>query len=102
MLKQRELTEEGGFTTPPEENSRWIYLGNFFPYKDSDRQVPTFAVDVTGLQKFTPEGDGSKKEELSELIMMPSNEIMVTEETLALAAFLRLFNYFYLKSTGHV
>lgn len=33
---------------------------------------------------------------------MPSNEIMVTEETLALAAFLRLFNYFYLKSTGHV
>jgi 8-oxo-dGTP pyrophosphatase MutT (NUDIX family) len=99
---KRELTEEGGFITPPEENQRWIYLGNFFPYKDSDRQVPTFAVDVTGLSQSKPEGDGSKKEELSELIMMPSNEILVSEETLALAAFLRLFNYFYLKSTGHV
>lgn len=99
---KRELTEEGGFTTPPDENSRWIYLGNFYPYKDSDRQVPTFAVDVTGLPKTVATGDGSKKEELSELIMMPSNEIMVTEETLVLAAFLRLFNYFYLKSTGHV
>lgn len=99
---KRELIEEGGFTTPPSENERWIYLGNFFPYKDSDRQVPTFAVDVTGLPKLKPDGDGSKKEELSELIMMASNEIMITEEALALAAFLRLFNYFYLKSTGHV
>lgn len=99
---KRELSEEGGFTTPPDENVRWVYLGNFFPYKDSDRQVPTFAVDVTGLSKTNAAGDGSKKEMLSELIMMPVNEIMVTEEALALAAFLRLFNYFYLKSTGHV
>ena len=99
---KRELAEEGGYTTPDDENARWIYLGNFYPYKDSDRQVPTFAVDVTGLSAKTPETDGSKKEMLSKLEMMPSNEIMVTEETLALAAFLRLFNYFYLKATGNV
>lgn len=99
---KRELTEEGGYKTPEDENERWIYLGNFFPYKDSDRQVPTFAVDVSGLEASEPETDGSKKEALSKLEMMESNQIMITEETLALSAFLRLFNYFYLKTTGHV
>jgi hypothetical protein len=99
---KRELKEEGGFETPDNENERWLYLGNFFPYKDSDRQVPTFAVDVTGLEQTEPKTDGSKKESLSRLEMIPANNIMISEETLVLAAFLRLFNYFYLKTTGDV
>lgn len=98
---KRELLEEAGFDTG-DDNQRWIYLGTFFPYKDSDRQVPTFAVDVTGLKASEPQTDGSKKEELSKLEMMPSNQIMITEEALALSAFLRLFNYFYLKTTQNV
>jgi 8-oxo-dGTP pyrophosphatase MutT (NUDIX family) len=99
---KRELKEEGGFETPETENERWLYLGNFFPYKDSDRQIPTFAVDVTGLEQTEPETDGSKKESLSKLEMISANDIMISEETLVLAAFLRLFNYFYLKTTGNV
>lgn len=99
---KRELMEEGGFKTPEQENMRWIYLGSFYPYKDSDRQVPTFAVDVTGMNKEEPTTDGSKKEKLSTLEMVPSNQILITEETLALSAFLRLFNYFYQKTTGNV
>jgi 8-oxo-dGTP pyrophosphatase MutT (NUDIX family) len=98
----RELQEEGGFEIPANETERWLYLGNFYPYKDSDRQVPTFAVDVTGLTAGEVKGDGSKKEKLSQLEFIPSNDIMITEELLPLGAFLRLFNYYYLKTIGHV
>jgi 8-oxo-dGTP pyrophosphatase MutT (NUDIX family) len=99
---KRELKEEGGYEVPDNNNERWIYLGNFFPYKDSDRQVPTFAVDVTGIEAGEPQTDGTKKEELSKLEMIPSNNIMITEEMLPLSAFLRLFNYFYQKTIGNV
>jgi 8-oxo-dGTP pyrophosphatase MutT (NUDIX family) len=99
---KRELKEESGYEVPNNENLRWIYLGNFFPYKDSDRQVPTFAVDVTGIEPKEPQTDGTKKEELSKLEMIPSNNIMITEEMLPLSAFLRLFNYFYQKTIGNV
>lgn len=99
---KRELKEEGGYEIPANETDRWLYLGNFYPYKDSDRQVPTFAVDVSGLTATEPETDGSKKEELSKLELIPVNDVLITEETLALAAFLRLFNYFYLKTIGNV
>jgi 8-oxo-dGTP pyrophosphatase MutT (NUDIX family) len=98
----RELKEEGGFTVPETETARWIFLGTFFPYKDSDRQVPAFAVDVTGLSQEEPTTDGSEKEKKSSLEFLPTNQIMITDETLALAAFLRLFNFFYAKTMGNV
>jgi len=97
---KRELLEEGGFEQT--ENIKWVYLGSFFPYKDSDRQIPTFAVDVTGLEQKEPQTDGSKKEELSKLEMLPASNIMITEEALPLAAYLRLFNYFYQASIENV
>jgi 8-oxo-dGTP pyrophosphatase MutT (NUDIX family) len=99
---KRELYEEGGYRVPENENERWVYLGCFYPYKDSDRQIPTFGVDITGISREEPETDGSKKESLSNLEMIKANNILMTEETLALSAFLRLFNFFYLKTTGHV
>jgi 8-oxo-dGTP pyrophosphatase MutT (NUDIX family) len=99
---KRELKEEGGFEVPENQNGRWIFLGSFYPYKDSDRQVPTFAVDVTDITKTEPATDGSKKEELSTLEMISTNQIMITDETIVLAAFLRLFNYFYAKTIGNV
>lgn len=94
----RELKEEGGIECPQEQVSRIIYLGNFYPYKDSDRMVPTFAIDVTGLTMSDPEGDGSKKEELSSFHLAPVTDAMSTDELLPLAAFLRLFNFFYSKT----
>ncbi len=97
---KRELLEEGGFDQT--DSIKWVYLGSFFPYKDSDRQVPTFAVDVTGLPQGAPQPDGSKKEELSKLEMISASEIMITEEALPLAAYLRLFNYFYQTAMNNV
>jgi 8-oxo-dGTP pyrophosphatase MutT (NUDIX family) len=94
----RELKEEGGIECPQDQIGRIIYLGNFYPYKDSDRMVPTFAIDVTGLTLGEPEGDGSKKEELSSFHLGPVTDAMSTDELLPLAAFLRLFNFFYQKT----
>jgi hypothetical protein len=94
----RELKEEGGIICPPEDRKRFIYLGNFYPYKDSDRMIPTFAVDVTNLEMTSPEGDGSKKESLSKFRLLPVHEGIATDEALPLAAFLRLFNYFYTRA----
>lgn len=99
---KRELQEEGGYVIAETEMKRWIFLGVFFVDKYSDCQVPIFAVDVTGLQAGEVTGDGSRKEALSQLEFLPSNQIVMTDEALALAAFLRLFNYFYIKTIGNV
>ena len=68
----RELKEEGGIEVPNEQRSRVIFLGAVYPYKDSDRMIPIFAVDVTSLVMAEPEGDGSKKESQSEFLMVLS------------------------------
>ena len=60
--------------------------------------IPTFAVDVTGLEREEPQGDGSEKEEKSTFEMVPVSEAITSDESLPLAAFLRLFNYFYSKT----
>lgn len=98
----RELEEEGGLTVPTSEKQRWIYLGNFYPSKDGDQIIPTFAVDVTGIARKEAEGDGSIKEDKSEFMMIPVTEAMTTDEALPLATFLRLFNYFYAKTVANV
>lgn len=95
----RELAEEGGIVTMPEELSRWVFLGNFHDSKDTDRTMPTFAVDVSGLPQNAATTDGSHKELNSILEFKDVNEVLTTSnETLVLASFLRLFNIMYQKS----
>ena len=96
----RELEEEGGFKLNWQESAeRWIFLGLLNVGKDSDRQYPTFAVDVTGLTQSETIGDGSIKEASSKLIMTPVDEAVSSDEALLLATFLRFFNFFYKQST---
>jgi 8-oxo-dGTP pyrophosphatase MutT (NUDIX family) len=102
LAATRELAEEGGITVPEDENGRWIFLGPIYPYKDSDKVIPVFAVDVTGLQIKEATGDGTDKEELSKLEMKDVSEGIASDEGLVLAAFLRLFNYMYAKSMNYV
>lgn len=98
----RELKEEGGITVPETESARWIFLGVIYTYKDSDRMVPVFAVDVTGLERGTPEGDGSKKEEEASFKFVEVGQGIASDEALVLSAFLRLFNYMYAKTMNYV
>jgi len=98
---KRELTEEGGITVPDEENSRWIFLGPVYPYKDGDRIVPVFAVDVTNLVQKEADPQ-SEQEAASQLLFHPVTEGISSDEGLVLSAFLRLFNFMYAKSMNHV
>ncbi len=93
---KRELLEEGGFEAP--EDTRWTFLGNLYTDKSMDRAYPTFAVDVTGLKQGEAVGDGSHMEENSKLIMTDISKGITSDETLTLAAYLRLMNYFYQKT----
>ena len=96
----RELEEEGGFKLDWQDSAeRWIFLGLLSVGKDSDRQYPTFAVDVTGLEQFETVGDGSMKESSSKLVMTPVDQAVSSDESLLLATFLRFFNFFYKQST---
>jgi 8-oxo-dGTP pyrophosphatase MutT (NUDIX family) len=94
----RELMEEGGFDTRGGSIDKWIYLGAFHDSKDSDREIPTFAVDVTGLEQGSPATDGSLQESKSTLKMTDVNEAVLSNELLVLGSFLRLFNIMYRKS----
>lgn len=103
LTAKRELLEEGGFDLKNDEyNSRWLFLGPVYLYKTSDQMVPVFAVDVTGIEQKSAEGDGSEKESKSKLEMTEVGNGIASEEALVLAAFLRLFNYMYAKTLNYV
>lgn len=94
----RELFEEGGFDMRGESPDKWVFLGTFHDSKDSNREIPTFAVDVTGLEQVSPATDGSSQESKSTLKMTEVNEALLSDELLVLGSFLRLFNIMYRKS----
>jgi 8-oxo-dGTP pyrophosphatase MutT (NUDIX family) len=96
----RELREEGGFTLPEDATDRWIFLGPIYVSKNSDQIIPVFAVDVTGLPQQETTGDGSEKELKSRLEMVGVGNGIASDESLVLAAFVRLFNYMYAKAIG--
>jgi hypothetical protein len=94
----RELNEEGGFSV--QDNDKWIFLGNFKTTKCSDEIISVFAVDITGQERGEVKGDGSEQEEKSDLNIVDVSDAILSNETLLLASFLRLFDYFYQKNTG--
>lgn len=102
LTAKRELLEEGGFELDPSDNDRWIFLGPVYLYKSSDQMIPIFAVDVTGIEQKTAKGDGSEKEAKSTLEMVEVGNGIASQESLVLAAFLRLFNYMYAKTLNYV
>ena len=94
----RELLEEGGFDMKGDSLEKWTYLGGFHDSKDSDRVIPTFAVDVTGKEQQPVIGDGTPQEQKSKLEMVEVNQALQSNELLVLGSFLRLFNVMYQKS----
>lgn len=94
---KRELIEEGGIDI--QDNEKWVFLGSLNNSKGSDEAYHVFAVDASGIDQSKPEGDGSKTENLSEFSFMDTgNAITLSDETLLLASFTRLFDFFYHKT----
>ena len=94
----RELYEEGGVDMRGGSPDSWIYLGTFHDSKDTDREIPAFAVDITGQTVGKPQTDGSTQEQNSSFSLIDVNEAIQTKELLVLGSFLRLFNIMYKKS----
>ena len=102
LAAKRELLEEGGFELTEDDNERWLFLGPIYLYKTSDQMIPVFAVDVTGVEQRKAVGDGSVKEEKSELEMVEIGNGISSSESLVLSSFLKLFNYMYAKTLNYV
>lgn len=94
----RELYEEGGVDMRSGSPDNWTYLGAFHDSKDTDREIPTFAVDITGQELGKPQTDGSDHEKNCLFSLVDVNEAIATKELLVLGSFLRLFNIMYKKS----
>lgn len=94
----REMIEEGGFTIDKNDTERFNYLGSLYGSKDDDKLYPVFAVKVNGIEQQAAIGDGSEKEEKSSFKMVDVQDITLTQESLALGAFFKLFQLFYSKT----
>lgn len=92
----RELEEEGGYVQT--DVDQWVFLGTFKLSKASNEEVNVFGVNVSGLEQGEAKGDGSKSEKLSSLRMTPISDSLLTDESLFLSSFIRLFDFFYQRS----
>jgi 8-oxo-dGTP pyrophosphatase MutT (NUDIX family) len=88
---KRELKEESGFDVP--DDSRWSYLGNVTSSKFVDHEQPCYAVDVTDIERGTPQTDGSEQELKSEFFFIPANDVVKCKDVFIPALFLKLFKY---------
>ena len=77
------------------EAEKWMFLGSLINSIVSDSPIKLYCVDISNLSidKITLETPDGKKFRL-----LDSSKVLQTDDTLFLASFSRLFNYFYAKS----
>lgn len=92
----RELHEESGIECL--DVDKWIFLGSFRLSKSSTEYCHVFGVNVTDLEINEPKGDGSEQEKKSKFELTAINDAILTDEAIFLAAYLRLFDFFYQQS----
>ena len=75
----------------------WMYLGSLYNNLTSDSGIVLYAVDVTNVQIRKTEEVEENQDEVK-FNFLDSSRVIATDDTLFLASFLRLFNYFYIQS----
>jgi len=70
----------------------WMYLGTLTDSLYSVSAIRIYAVDITGQNTLKTEEEQNKRFKL-----MDSSEVVQSNDVLFLSAFLRLFNFFYVK-----
>ena len=89
----RELKEESGYSAG--DPDRWYFLGFMTTSKLVAQSHPCFAVDVTGIERKKPEGDGTKHEATSEFKMLPTKEALATDDCFIPTLFLKMFTFIF-------
>ena len=74
-----------------------MYLGSVYNNMTSDSPIKIYAVDITDVEVKTDE-EVREKEDRKKFKMMDSSAVLQTDDILFLAAFARLFNFFYVNS----
>ncbi|MFW6311044.1 MAG: hypothetical protein ACOC1K_02290 [Nanoarchaeota archaeon] len=80
-----------------EEADRWMYLGSVYNNMTSDSPIKLYCVDITDISVKTDEEVHDEKER-KRFRLLDSSSVLQTDDILFLAAYLRLFNYFYVNS----
>ncbi len=75
----------------------WMYLGNLYSNMTSDSPIKIYAVDVTNIEIKTDESV-EDKEERKRFKLLDSSKVIQSDDMLFLAAYLRLFQFFYVQS----
>ena len=75
----------------------WMYLGSLYNSLTSDSGINLYAVDVTNTHILETE-EVTENQNDAKFSFLDSSRVISTDDTLFLASFLRLFNYFYVQS----
>lgn len=75
----------------------WMYLGGLYNTLTSDSAIDLYCVDLTGKEIPTTE-EAEENQDKIKFKMIDSSHVITSDDTLLLASYLRLFNYFYVNS----
>jgi len=75
----------------------WMYLGGLYNNLTSDSAIDLYCVDLTGKGVVETEEIQQNKNKV-QFKMIDSSYVITSDDTLLLAAYLRLFNYFYVNA----
>jgi len=79
---------------------RWMYLGSLYSNMTSDSPIKVYCVDISDIQVKSDESveDSTTRKNF---MMLDASKVLQTDDMLFLASYLRLFNYFYVKSLSN-
>jgi len=83
--------------TNVEGADNWMYLGNLYSNMSSDSPIKIYAVDISDTEIKADE-DVEEEQERKKFKLLDSSKVIQTDDVLFLAAYLRLFNFFYVNS----
>jgi len=75
----------------------WMYLGSLYNNLTSDSGIDLYCVDLGGKEIQESEEIETNKDKIK-FKMIDSASVITSDDTLLLASYLRLFNYFYVNS----
>lgn len=95
VAANRVLFEVIGINIPNADD--WMYLGSLYNTLTSDSAISLYCVDLTDKQIKETEEVQETQDKLK-FKMIDSSKVITSDDTLLLASYMRLFNYFYINS----
>jgi hypothetical protein len=95
VAANRVLYEAIGLNAPKADD--WMYLGGLYNTLTSDSAIDLYCVDLTDKELPKTEEVQENADKIK-FKMIDSSQVITSDDTLLLASYLRLFNYFYVNS----